>query len=127
LVAPSFCTRSVNKDLPLAEVRRNKFHDDEKAIEWQKENRDWRLVRSRDQLWLLQAVQEINHLAGVRCSGENRPLVVFRDFQPFVDGAGVVLANLGVICDAAEQPDNPANLIVDGLISGPLQRPGPLP
>jgi hypothetical protein len=41
----------------------------------------------------LQAVQEVNRLAGVRCSGEDGPLVVFEDFQPVVDVAGVILAN----------------------------------
>ena len=39
-------------------------------------------------------MQVINRLAGVRCGGENRPLVVFEDLQPIVDVAGVVLANL---------------------------------
>jgi hypothetical protein len=41
----------------------------------------------------LQAVQEVNGLAGVRCGRENGPLVVFQDLQPFVDVAGVILSD----------------------------------
>ena len=39
-------------------------------------------------------MQEVNRFAGVRCGGEDGPLVVFQDFQPLVDVPSVVLANL---------------------------------